>query len=82
MIQSALIRQITPPNAIAKPIKEREIAIRLRENDVIVFFGETAVAGVDELHRLLTEDRIGQPTPLTVIREREVFRVVVIPWSS
>ena len=31
LIQSALIRQITPPDAIAKPIKEREIAIRLRE---------------------------------------------------
>jgi regulator of protease activity HflC (stomatin/prohibitin superfamily) len=31
MIQSALVRQITPPDAIAKPIKDREIAIRLRE---------------------------------------------------
>lgn len=31
MIQSALIRQITPPEAIAKPIKEREIAVRMRE---------------------------------------------------
>jgi regulator of protease activity HflC (stomatin/prohibitin superfamily) len=31
MIQSALVRQITPPDAIAKPIKDREIAIRMRE---------------------------------------------------
>jgi regulator of protease activity HflC (stomatin/prohibitin superfamily) len=31
MIQSALIRQITPPDAISKPIKERELAIRMRE---------------------------------------------------
>lgn len=31
LIQSALIRQITPPDAIARPIKDREIAIRLRE---------------------------------------------------
>jgi regulator of protease activity HflC (stomatin/prohibitin superfamily) len=31
MIQSALVRQITPPEAIAKPIKEREIAVRKRE---------------------------------------------------
>ncbi|HET9372635.1 MAG TPA: trypsin-like peptidase domain-containing protein [Vicinamibacterales bacterium] len=57
-------------------------AAGLRENDVIVFFGDTAVAGVDELHRLLTEDRIGQPTSLTIIRDREVLRVIVIPWSS
>jgi regulator of protease activity HflC (stomatin/prohibitin superfamily) len=31
MIQSALVRQITPPPAISKPIKDREIAIRNRE---------------------------------------------------
>ncbi len=31
LIQSALIRQITPPAAIATPIKDREIAIRTRE---------------------------------------------------
>jgi regulator of protease activity HflC (stomatin/prohibitin superfamily) len=30
-IQSALVRQILPPEAIAKPIKQREIAIRMRE---------------------------------------------------
>ncbi|HUR38859.1 MAG TPA: SPFH domain-containing protein [Planctomycetota bacterium] len=31
MIQSALVRQIAPPDAIAKPIKDREIAIRMRD---------------------------------------------------
>ncbi|HLY10555.1 MAG TPA: SPFH domain-containing protein [Planctomycetota bacterium] len=31
MIQSALIRQIAPPDAIARPIKDREIAIRMRD---------------------------------------------------
>jgi regulator of protease activity HflC (stomatin/prohibitin superfamily) len=31
LIQSALIRQIAPPDAIAKPIKDREIAIRMRD---------------------------------------------------
>jgi len=31
LIQSALVRQISPPDAIAKPIKEREIAIRMRD---------------------------------------------------
>src|SRR5262249_51301392 len=30
-IQSALVRQISPPDEIAKPIKEREIAIRMRD---------------------------------------------------
>lgn len=31
VIQSALVRQIAPPDAIAKPIKDREIAIRMRD---------------------------------------------------
>jgi hypothetical protein len=31
VIQSALVRQISPPDAIAKPIKDREIAIRMRD---------------------------------------------------
>ncbi len=31
MISSALVRQISPPDAIAKPIKDREIAIRMRD---------------------------------------------------
>lgn len=31
LIQSALIRQIAPPDAIAKPIKDREIAIRMSD---------------------------------------------------
>jgi regulator of protease activity HflC (stomatin/prohibitin superfamily) len=31
IISSALVRQITPPDAIAKPIKDRELAIRARE---------------------------------------------------
>jgi len=31
IVSSALVRQITPPDAIAKPIKDREIAIRMKE---------------------------------------------------
>jgi S1-C subfamily serine protease len=57
-------------------------AAGLRENDVVVFIADAAVSGVDELHRLLTEERIGQPTLLTVIRDRDVVRVIVIPWSN
>lgn len=31
IVQSALIRQIAPPDAISRPIKDREIAIRMRD---------------------------------------------------
>jgi S1-C subfamily serine protease len=52
---------------------------RLREGDVIVGFGGTDVEGIDQLHRLLTEDRIGVPTPLTVIRGTEKLEIHVTP---
>jgi S1-C subfamily serine protease len=50
----------------------------LREGDVIVAIGGDPVSGLDDLHRLLTEERIGAETPLTVIRgftERMELRV-------
>jgi S1-C subfamily serine protease len=40
----------------------------LREGDVIVSIGGQAVSGLDDLHRLLTEERIGVHTSLTLIR--------------
>jgi S1-C subfamily serine protease len=50
----------------------------LRERDVIVEFGGKPVAGVDDLHRLLTDGGIGVPTSLTVLRptERRVLEIV------
>ena len=40
----------------------------LREGDVIVSIGGKAVSGVDDLHRLLTEERIGEDTQVELIR--------------
>jgi S1-C subfamily serine protease len=40
----------------------------LCEGDVIVSIGGQAVSGLDDLHRLLTEDRIGVETELILIR--------------
>jgi len=50
----------------------------LRDHDIIVAIASHAVSGVDDLHRLLTEDRIGVPTPLTVLRGVEVGSVLVV----
>lgn len=52
---------------------------QLRPGDLIVEFAGEAVRGVDDLHRLLTEDRIGQLVPLKVIRRGEVRRILVTP---
>jgi S1-C subfamily serine protease len=54
----------------------------LQEGDVIVGFAGEPVAGVDDLHRLLTEERIGARTPLTLIRRTEKRKVEVVPVES
>ena len=52
---------------------------RLREGDVIIALGGKAVASVDELHRLLTEERIGVETAVEVIRLTEKLELPVVP---
>jgi S1-C subfamily serine protease len=52
---------------------------QLRPGDLIVAFGDEPVRSVDDLHRLLTEDRIGQLTPLKILRRGELRRVLVRP---
>lgn len=54
----------------------------LREGDVIIGFAGQPVEGIDQLHRLLGEERIGVPTPLTVIRRTEKVEITVTPGES
>ena len=54
-------------------------AAELRPGDIIVEFAGEAVRGIDDLHRLLTEDRIGELVPLKVLRRGELRRVLVTP---
>jgi len=51
----------------------------LRPGDLIVDFGGEPVKGVDDLHRLLTEDRIGELTPMRILRRGEIRRILVTP---
>ena len=52
---------------------------QLRPGDLIVEFADQAVRGIDDLHRLLTEDRIGQLLPIKILRRGELRRVLVTP---
>ena len=54
----------------------------LRVGDVILGFGGTPVSGIDDLHRLLTDDRIGVPAPLVVLRRGERRQLVVVPAEA
>src|SRR6266540_798552 len=40
----------------------------IAEGDLMVAFGDQAVGGVDDLHRLLTESQIAVPTTVTLLR--------------
>ncbi len=51
----------------------------LFEGDIIVAFDDHPIAGIDELHKLLTEERIGRKSSLTVIRRTQMFTLEVIP---
>jgi S1-C subfamily serine protease len=54
-------------------------AAGVRDGDVILAFAGEPVTGIDDLHRLLTEDRIGQPVPLTILRAGARRQLTVIP---
>ncbi len=51
----------------------------LRKGDVIVGFNKERVTGIDDLHKLLKEDQIGQKATLKVLRKGRLREVVVIP---
>jgi S1-C subfamily serine protease len=51
----------------------------VRPGDVIVACEAEPITGVDDLHRHLTDDRIGRPTLLTLLRKGERRRLTVVP---
>ena len=54
----------------------------VRERDVIVGFDDRAVAGIDDLHRALTDERVGATTAITVIRRAEKLTLSVVPAEA
>jgi S1-C subfamily serine protease len=51
----------------------------LREGDIIIGFADRDVESIDQLHRLLTEDRIDVSTALVAIRGTEKLAIHVTP---
>jgi S1-C subfamily serine protease len=52
------------------------------EGDIIIGFDDHAVAGIDDLHRLLTEERIGRRSSLVLLRRTEKLTLEVVPAES
>lgn len=54
----------------------------LLEGDVIVEYGGRPIAGIDDLHRLLTEQQVGVRSALTIIRRSEKLGLEIVPKES
>lgn len=66
-----LVAQVEPD----APTYNREI----QNGDVIIGFNKHVVAGIDNLHKLLTEDRIGERVKLHILRNKQKETITVIP---
>ena len=62
--------QSTAPDGAAR-------AAGLLSGDIIVAVDGIPVGDVDELHRLMTEERVGKPVPITVLRLSQKLDIVV-----
>jgi S1-C subfamily serine protease len=54
----------------------------LREGDVILSMDGRPVAGVDDLHRLLTDARVGASSVLAILRHTEMLQLRIVPEET
>jgi S1-C subfamily serine protease len=57
-------------------------AAGVREGDVILAFAAEPISGVDHLHRHLTDDQIGVPSTVTILRNGARRQITVVPAES
>lgn len=55
---------------------------KIEEGDVIVALDGNAVATIDDLHRMLTTDKIGITSKLTILRRSQKLDVEIVPAAS
>jgi S1-C subfamily serine protease len=51
----------------------------VQEGDVIVAYDDLPIASIDDLHRLLTDQKVGVKSNLTVIRRNEKLTLIITP---
>jgi len=73
--ETAVRVQSTAPDGAAR-------AAGLVSGDIIVAADGIPVGDIDELHRLMTEERVGKPAPFTVLRLSQKLEVVVTPRET
>jgi S1-C subfamily serine protease len=70
--------------ALVLSVEENSPAKRagMREGDVIIALDGHPVAGVDDLHRVLTDVRVGVSCSLTVLRHTEKLDLKIVPEEA
>jgi S1-C subfamily serine protease len=54
----------------------------VRDGDVILAFAGEPISGIDHLHRHLTDDQIGVPSTMTILRNGARRQITVVPAES
>jgi S1-C subfamily serine protease len=54
----------------------------LSKGDIITFFDSHPIKGIDDLHRLLTDEKVGSNPKITVIRNSECLTLNIVPEES
>lgn len=71
----------TRSGVLVASIDERGAAAAagFRDGDVVIRFDGQLITGIDDLHRLLTEERIDRAVPVAVLRSGQVVELTVTP---
>ncbi len=54
----------------------------MRSGDIIIAVGQTTIATVDDLHKLLTRDAIGRELPLALLRGDNLLQTKITPTAD
>lgn len=54
----------------------------LRERDILVRFDGRRIESIDDLHRFLTDHRLGEPATITVVRSKEKIDIEIVPVEA
>ena len=77
-------RLATESGVLVVSVEENSPAQRagLAEGDIIIGFNGHTISGIDDIHRELTEERVGVETELTLIRQGEKIVLKITPEES
>ncbi len=54
----------------------------MKPGDIVLEFDGHTIAGVDDLHRLLTEQRANKSVVISILRVPEINRLTIVPQSD